>query len=207
MKNEQDYRRDIAEIRNLMERSAKFLALSGWAGVMAGIYALVGSFIAYRFLNFSPKASEGLVNEPVNTEMIRPLFILGTSVLVLTLATGFVLSARRARKLGEPFWNGGTRRLIQLMGMPLLAGGFLLLLFLWQGSLHLLVPVSLIFYGLAIYNAGHFSYRELQYLGITEVLLGMMAALQPAYGLAIWATGFGLLHIVYGIYIYMRYQQ
>lgn len=207
MEKEQDFRRDIAEIRSLMERSAKFLALSGWAGVMAGIYALVGSFIAYRFLNFSPNAGQGLANEPAKTEMVGPLFILGASVLALTLATGFVLSARRARKLGEPFWNGGTRRLLQLMAVPLVAGGFLLLLFLMQGKFYLLVPISLIFYGLAIYNAGHYSYRELQYLGITEVLLGMVAAIVPQYGLVIWASGFGLLHILYGIYIYMKYQQ
>ncbi|MBM3439566.1 MAG: hypothetical protein FJX94_01730 [Bacteroidetes bacterium] len=206
MKKEQDYRRDIAEIRNLMERSAKFLALSGWAGVMAGIYALIGSYVAYRFLNFNQVGYESS-QETVSPDMTRSIFMIGLSVLLLTLGTGFLLSFRRARKMREPFWNGGTRRVIQLMGMPLVAGGFLLLLFLWQGSLHLLVPVSLIFYGLAIYNAGHFSYRELQYLGITEVLLGMMAALLPTYGLAIWATGFGLLHIVYGIYIYMRHQQ
>jgi hypothetical protein len=205
MEKEQNYKRDIAEIRSLMERSAKFLSLSGWAGVMAGIYALVGAFIAYRFLNFDPAI---YINGEASTNAL-PLSLSITAILVLTrtLATGFVLSARRAKKLGEPFWNTGMRSILQLMGMPLLSGGMLLLLFLSQGQLHLLAPISLIFYGIAIYNAGHFSYRELRYLGITEAILGTAAAFFPAYGLLLWSVGFGALHIIYGVYIHMRYQQ
>ncbi|MFZ9717876.1 MAG: hypothetical protein ACO3BD_00845 [Chitinophagaceae bacterium] len=205
MEKEQNYQRDLAEIRSLMERSAKFLSLSGWAGVMAGIYALVGAYIAHQFLHFDPALHiKGDVSTP---SLLVSLTATAVLVLTLTLTTGFVLSYRRAKKLGEPFWNTGMRRIIQLMGMPLVSGGLLLLLFLSQGSLHLLAPISLVFYGMAIYNAGHFSYRELQYLGITEAMLGIVAAFFPAYGLLLWAFGFGALHIVYGVYIHMKYQQ
>lgn len=203
MEKEQNYQRDLAEIRSLMERSAKFLSLSGWAGVMAGIYALVGAYIAHQFLNFDPAAH---INGNTITATL-PLTITAIVVLLLTLITGFALSYRRAKKLGEVFWNAGMRRILQLMGMPLISGGLLLILFLNEGSLQMLAPISLVFYGMAIYNAGHFSYRELQYLGITEAMLGIAAAFFPAYGLLLWAFGFGALHIVYGVYIHMKYQQ
>lgn len=203
MEKEQNYQRDLAEIRSLMERSAKFLSLSGWAGVMAGIYALVGAYIAHQFLNFNPVAH--ITGNTITATL--PLTITAIVVLLLTLITGFALSYRRAKKLGEVFWNAGMRRILQLMGMPLISGGLLLILFLTEGSLQMLSPISLIFYGMAIYNAGHFSYRELQYLGITEAMLGIAAAFFPAYGLLLWAFGFGALHIVYGVYIHMKYQQ
>ena len=53
MKNETDYLRDIGEIRSLMERSSKFISLSGWAGIFAGIYALAGVYVAINYLHFN----------------------------------------------------------------------------------------------------------------------------------------------------------
>lgn len=205
MANEQDYRRDLAEIRSLMERSSKFLSLSGWAGVMAGIYALLGAYFAHSFLKFNP-AGYGYTTAPAGTDVL-PLTLVAAAVLILSVGTAVYLSYRRALKLKEPFWNGGTRRMLQLMGLPLVAGGLLLLVLVANGLLGLLAPLSLIFYGISLYNAGHFSYRELQYLGIIQVALGLAAAALLPYSLLIWALGFGLMHIVYGIYIYTRHQQ
>ena len=38
---------NLKEIRTLMERSSKFLSLSGLSGISAGIIALVGAFMVY----------------------------------------------------------------------------------------------------------------------------------------------------------------
>jgi len=39
---------NLESIRQLMERSVKFVSLSGLSGILAGIYALIGAVLAYR---------------------------------------------------------------------------------------------------------------------------------------------------------------
>ena len=41
------YLDDISDIKDIMQRSSKFLSLSGLSGVLAGIYALAGAILAY----------------------------------------------------------------------------------------------------------------------------------------------------------------
>ena len=64
----------------------------------------------------------------------------------------------------------------------------------------------LIFYGLALLNAGKFTYGEIFYLGILEIITGLIAALLPSQGLIFWIVGFGILHIVYGLVMYRKYE-
>lgn len=208
MKEEQNYIQDIAEIRSMMERSTRFLSLSGWAGIMAGIYALAGVFIAYQFLGFNPdKLTYGSVataNEPVNM-----LLVIAVALMVLLLATGtaVVLSQRKAAKRGEKLWSPTSKRLLIHMAVPLATGGLLALALISHGLAGLLAPVTLLFYGLALYNAGKFTLEEIKILGILQILLGLLSMWFVQYALLIWAFGFGLLHIIYGIYIYYRYEK
>ncbi|MGE5429024.1 MAG: hypothetical protein ACM3O8_14110, partial [Methylococcaceae bacterium] len=65
----------------------------------------------------------------------------------------------------------------------------------------------LIFYGLALVNAGKFTLSEVHYLGITEIVLGLMAAVFINWGLLFWALGFGVMHIVYGMMMYYKYER
>ena len=206
MKTEEDFLRDISEIRSMMERSSKFLSLSGWAGIMAGIYALAGSFFAYDVLNFNPQDLYGLTPGTTSTQM-NQLIVLGGIVLFLAVATALFLSARRAGKKNEKVWNATSRRLLVNISLPLITGGLVMLLFLGNGLWGMLIPFSLIFYGLAIFNAGNFTFRELKFLGIIQVVLGLTSLLFIRHSLLFWAVGFGLMHIIYGAYIYTRYQQ
>jgi hypothetical protein len=203
MKEERDYAQDLADIRSMMERSSKFLSLSGLAGVMAGIYALIGAWIAYSVYNFTP---DTLINGVVSTQLTE-LTVLGVLVLILAIGTAVLLSVRKARKRGESVWNGTSKRMLANMFMPLGTGGVLILIALTKGVVVLILPISLIFYGMAIYNASNFSYDDVKYLGLIQVGLGLMAALYPVYGLVFWVIGFGLVHIVYGIYMYIRYER
>ncbi len=52
MKETSDYENDLASIRAMMERSVKFLSLSGLSGVLSGTYALLGSTVVYFVLYF-----------------------------------------------------------------------------------------------------------------------------------------------------------
>lgn len=194
MKEKQDYIQDITEVRNMMERSSKFLSLSGLAGVAAGIYALLGAYAASLYLN-------------VHTTKTTDLIFLAISVLILALGTAIFLSHKKAIKKQVKFWDPTARRIVVQLAVPLITGGIVILILIAKGLVDLAPPMTLIFYGLALYNAGKFTYQEIKSLGIIEIVLGLISAYFVQYGLLFWAIGFGLLHIIYGIYMHYRYDR
>ena len=210
MKEEQDYSRDIADIRSMMERSSKFGSLSGWAGIMAGIYALAGAYIAWKVLNFQPTE---IVDVDISTATVDllfnllPVFFLAIGILVLAGSTALFFSYKRANKRGEKLWNATSRRLLVNMAVPLITGGLLILILISKGMIGLIAPLTLLFYGLALYNASKFTYEEVRILGIIQIILGLISANFVEYGLLIWAVGFGIVHIIYGIYIHYKYER
>lgn len=208
MKDKQDYIQDIAEIRSMMERSTKFLSLSGWAGVMAGFYALAGAWVAYRFFDFNP---DKIVYSPVHSgslySSLPNLIILALAVLILAIGTAIFLSRRKADKKGEQVWNATSRRLLAHMAIPLAAGGILILILLSKGLIGLIAPLTLLFYGLAIYNSSKFTFDEMKFLGLIQIGLGLAGAWFIEYSLLFWAVGFGLVHIVYGMYMHFSYER
>ena len=208
MKEQKDYIQDLAEIRSMMERSSKFLSLSGLAGVMAGIYALAGAWIAYSVLEFTPQmVSAGYTETGSGAANMTQLILLAVTVLVLAVGTAIAFSYQKANKRGESAWNAVSRRLLAGMSVPLLTGGVLVLILLSKGVLALIAPLTLIFYGLALYNASKFSYDDVKYLGMIQIGLGLLGTLFTGYGLLLWAIGFGVIHIIYGIYIHIRYER
>lgn len=199
MKKEQDYIRDIAEIRSMMERSSKFLSLSGWAGIMAGIYALAGAWIATTVFDFNP--DELFYTTPDLTQVV----LLAAGILVLALVSAVVDSRRKAQKRDEKAWNATSRRLLASMGVPLVSGGILILILLSKGLIGWVAPMTLLFYGLALYNAGFYTIREVRLMGFVQMFLGLVNLWFIESGLLIWALGFGVVHIIYGIYMHFRY--
>lgn len=208
MKAEKDYIQDITEIRSMMERSSKFLSLAGWAGIMAGLYALAGAWIAYKIFYFNP---DEIIYDNLSTGTassgVWKVIILALSILVLTLVTAIILSRNKALKKSEKLWNFTSRRLLINLSVPLAAGGLLILVLISKGFIGFIAPFTLIFYGLALYNAGRFTYSEIQTLGLIEISLGLISSYFVGYGLLFWALGFGVLHIIYGIYIHYKYER
>lgn len=208
MKEEQDYIRDIAEIRSMMERSSKFLSLSGWAGIMAGIYALVGAYIAYEVFQFNPEEivySTGTVGS-VSSSLLK-VILLAIIILLLALGTAIFFSYQKANKRGVKLWNTTAKRLLMNLAVPFITGGLLILILISQGLIGLIAPFSLIFYGLALYNASKFTYEEVRILGLTQIVLGLVSAYFVGYGVLCWALGFGVVHIIYGVYMHYRYER
>jgi len=202
---EKDYIRDIAEIRTMMERSSKFLSLSGWAGILAGIYAFLGAYIAYSLFQFNPaEIIYSNVEIPAN---LHKVIILAIIILILTIGTALFLSSRKADKRGENLWNPTSKRLLISMAVPLITGGLLILILISHGLIGLIAPFTLLFYGLALYNASRYTYQDLKTLGLIQITLGIIGSYYVEYGLILWALGFGLMHIIYGIYLHYRYER
>ncbi|MCC7302855.1 MAG: hypothetical protein IT233_09445 [Bacteroidia bacterium] len=211
---------DLRHIRSIMERSSRFLSLSGLSGVFAGIYALAGAWVArwylthlstetrYEYYDFS------LQSLAVHGEGTRHLvdfytfFILDAgSVLILSLLTGFLLTRRKAAKAGLKVWDPTSKRMLINLGIPLVTGGLFCLIMLWYNNWYLVAPATLIFYGLALINASKYTFNDIRYLGVSEIILGLVAAFFVPYSLWFWALGFGVLHIIYGVVMWARYER
>jgi uncharacterized membrane protein len=208
MKDQPDYIKDIAEMRSMMERSSKFLSLSGLAGIMAGIYALAGAYIAYAVFDFNPGQDVYNPSQPasVSADLLKVVF-LAFLILILSIGTAVFLSHRKAVKRSEKFWDATARRVLINMAVPLIAGGLLILVLMAKGLIGFMAPFTLLFYGLALYNAGKFTYDEVKSLGLIQIGLGLIGCCFVEYGLLCWAIGFGLVHIIYGIYLHYRYER
>jgi hypothetical protein len=201
MKEQRDYIQDIAEIRSMMERSSKFVSLSGWAGILAGIYALGGAFTAYSLFGFDPDELF------YSTSTLPAIILLAVSVLVLAVITAVYLSRRKAQTKKENIWNATSKRLLIQMVIPLLTGGVVISILLIHGLTGLAAPLMLLFYGLALINAGEFTIPEVKIMGLVQIILGLLSTWHIELGLILWATGFGAVHIVYGVYMHFRYER
>ncbi len=207
MKNKQDYIQDISEIRSIMERSSRFISLSGLSGVMAGIYALIASYLAYKKVYIGASLFAYRKTYILDNETLLYLTFLAAVTLALSVITGIILTTRKAKKDGLEIWSDGSKRLLTSLFIPLISGGIFILLLTIRGYLGIVAPACLLFYGLALINASKYTIKDVQYLGISEIVLGLLATAYPGYGLIFWGVGFGVLHILYGISMYYKYER
>ncbi|HAA11904.1 MAG TPA: hypothetical protein DCE41_09470 [Cytophagales bacterium] len=207
MKEEQNYQEDLTHIRDIMERSSRFLSLSGLSGVMAGVYALVGAVMAFLILNQRQELPQWKRMHPNDPFIAQQLILVGVGILVAAIGTGFYLSRRRARKMGVKFMSATGMRLVINLLIPLGTGGLFVLMITYQGYYGLAAPLMLIFYGLSLLNASKYTLPDIRSLGLAEVVLGLINTAFIGYGLYFWAVGFGVLHIIYGIAMYQKYER
>ncbi len=197
--------KDIEMIRSLMERSVKFLSLSGLSGILAGVYASIGAVIAYFMLYYPLSPLHYRIESIQSMDIVVQLFVLAVVVLTASLITGYWLSSRKAKKTATSIWNATSKRLVLNLSIPLVTGGIFILILLTYGHFGVAAPASLIFYGLAVINASDNLFDEVRYLGYSEIFVGLICAALPGYGLLFWFVGFGLLHIIYGALMYKKY--
>lgn len=197
--SEQDYLNDISEIKNLMNRSSRFISLSGLSGIFAGIYALIGAAVAYWLV-----ANSGREYLILDGKIFRLIMLDLFLIAFFSVVTAIFLTTRKARKNGEKIWDTSSRRLIINFLIPLIAGGAYILIILNQQKYGQTGALMLIFYGLALINASKYSIGHVRYLGITEILLGLVAAIFPGYGFWLWVIGFGVMHILYGSIMFAK---
>ena len=202
-----DYLKDIQDIKQMMSKSSQFLSLSGLSGILAGIYALIGAWMAYKTIYFDTSTMGAYKNLVISQEAVIRLLIIASTVAVLSIATGIVLSIQKAKKNNETIWNSTARRLVINFLIPLVTGGFFILFLIEKEMLGLIAPLTLIFYGLACVNASKYTLGGVRYLGITFIVLGLLSTWFLGYGLLFWALGFGVCHILYGAIMYFKYEK
>lgn len=211
MERKTDYSDDIKTIKKIMEESSRFLSLSGLSGIFAGFLAVLGGVIAYFWIlkNTSVFASEPLLNLSAEEISAAKILLLADAliVLLLALAGSFYFSYRKARQKEQKVWTPVSKRLLLNLFIPLIAGAFFITVLYLENQWHLIVPAMLIFYGLAVINAGKFTYGEVFYLGLAELLTGFLCAIFQGYSILFWIIGFGILHIIYGLFMYRKYER
>lgn len=201
---------DLQEIRKMMEKSSRFLSLSGLSGVSAGVIALISAALAYfkREELMGSLVSSGFTYAgkavPAYVEYLTKLAVI---TLVLALVSGIFFTWRKAKKSISTLWNPVSKKLVLNMAIPLLAGGAVILTLLTNRVYFLIPELTLIFYGLALISASQYTYRDVFYLGLCELILGVVGLGISGYSLLLWTLGFGLLHILYGVVMHQKYDR
>lgn len=199
-----DFIKDIEQIKDIMNRSTRFISLSGLSGVSTGIIALAGAYIAYQTLF---KHSDFQVYEAVQLTggVMGTMLAIALGTLIVSVISAIFFTRRQTKKQQLPAWDAQTKRLLINLLIPLAAGGLFALMLLLRGFVGMLPSVTLMFYGLALVNASKYSLSDIRSLGLIELVLGLLAFWLIGYGLLIWAIGFGLVQLVYGLLIQKKY--
>jgi hypothetical protein len=202
---------DIKEIRQLMERSARFMSLSGLSGVAAGVCGLASAVFTHWYLSneglrdtFESRAYIDVVMEK---RVITNLMLIGLVTLALAVGSATFFTVRKSFKAGVKMWDTTTRRLFFNMALPLFVGGIFCLALLKHAEYGLVAPATLVFYGLALINAGKYTLDDIRYLGVIQIVLGLIAMFNVGYGLEFWALGFGVSHVIYGWVMWYKYDR
>lgn len=215
MEDSQKQLEHLAEMRALMERSTRFLSLSGLSGVWAGACALVGAFYVRNYLEvqYLGEYYAGDVYNQTSRSAIGglgyeiTLLITALAVLLAALIGGWFFTARKAKLRGESIWDASSRRLMWALLLPLITGGIFCLALLYWNLIAFLAPATLVFYGLALLNGSKYTLRDVGSLGLLQIILGLSGMFFPGRGLELWSMGFGVLHILYGAWMYYKYDK
>jgi hypothetical protein len=196
MEQTSDPIQQLADIRAMIEKSTKILSLSGLAGVSIGLLAIAGVVFTHYIRTLVPA-------DDVQTYVVADALV----VLVFAIGLSVFLSSRMAKRKGLPAWNNVAKHLVIELTIPLVAGGVFCIALMMIRSYSLIPAAMLVFYGLALVNASKFTVKEVRFLGLTELAIGIVAALIPQLGLNLWSVGFGAMHILYGLRIYGKYEK
>jgi hypothetical protein len=214
----QEHQQDLHHIKQMMERSSRFISLSGLSGIAAGSCALVGAYFAYDVITASSgnvlKSLDINIYETSRTGNVSIESFMGNRLFVIAIATfiaAFILSSLftylRSKKTNTPLWGSTSKRLFVNVMIPMVAGGIYLLKLIENEAYGLIAPGCLIFYGLALVNASKYTLGEVRYLGYFQIALGLVNLWFIGFGLYFWAIGFGVLHIIYGVYMWNKYER
>ena len=202
----QNIQEDLVHIRSMMERSSSFISLSGLSGVFAGVFALLGAgYAAFLFESNDMSYFDGL-EKVYSDDLIYKLIVVGIVILVLALLSGFLFTFKKSKNNNVPIWTSTTKVMLLQLSIPLAVGGVFCLALIYHGLFAFLAPATLLFYGLALVNAGKYTYSDVQYLGYFQLILGCVSLFFLGYGLIFWSLGFGILHIVYGTIMFKKYR-
>lgn len=196
-----DPTQDLSEIRSMMERSSKFLSLSGWSGILAGLYAFLGAGLSYFMFGFNPIVLN------YSHDGLSAISLIAFITVLVALISATYFNKRKADQNNEQIWNSTSRRLLLNMAIPLVTASILIVVLVSKDLLGLVLPLMLVFYGLSLIMASNFTLGEVRFLGFAQLILGLVSAVYIEYSLVSWVLGFGVAHIIYGTYMYLTYER
>jgi hypothetical protein len=196
----------IKDIRTIMERSSRFISLSGWSGISAGIFALAGAWVAND--RIKEYYSNGYSAASACPSCLRnELSMIAAIVFFTAFISAFLFTYAKTKKEGVPIWGSAAKRLLWNTLLPMVTGGILIWKMIDLKQYDFVVSSTLIFYGLALVNGSKYTMGEVRYLGYAEIVTGIVSLLIIPKGLYAWAFGFGVLHIIYGIAMWWKYDR
>ncbi|UMQ40051.1 hypothetical protein MKS83_11635 [Chryseobacterium sp. Y16C] len=201
-----NYQEDLSHIRSMMERSSRFISLSGLSGVFAGLAAILGAI--YVYFAFQREGIDYFAGQRnvFRAGLVNELMITGIIILAVALLSGYIFTANKSRKKGLKIWDATTKRLLITFAVPLVSGGIFCLGLLYHHLFVFIAPATLIFYGLALVSAERYTLTDVKYLGYCQIVLGLFSLFFLGWGLVTWTIGFGVLHVVYGLIMHMKYK-
>jgi hypothetical protein len=195
----------LQHIRQVMERSSRMISLSGLSGVGAGICALIGAIAANNYINqFMASLDSDYIHESV---LEQQLLLTAVVTLAAALATALFFTWRKSKADGLPLWGMASKRLVGNTLLPMIVGVVVCGVFMMRHNFIYVAPCLLIFYGLGLVQGSKYTVGEVRYLGYILLVLGCTNLFFPNYSLPLWALGFGVAHIVYGILMWLRYEK
>jgi hypothetical protein len=209
MSEQQQSLEDLQHIKRMMERSSRFISLSGLSGIAAGLCALAGAWFAYQKINYRHSSDFRLQNviDISGINLLNDLLWIATFTFVAAFILAFIFTYLRSRKNKVPMMSAATVRLFWNTTIPVAVGGIFIVRMMQFGEYDLIAPACLIFYGLALVNGSKYTLGEIRYLGYGMLALGIMNLWYVGYGLYFWAMGFGILHIIYGAAMWYKHER
>ncbi|QEC67631.1 hypothetical protein FRZ67_10135 [Panacibacter ginsenosidivorans] len=205
----------LKDIKQMMERSSRFISLSGLSGIAAGICALIGAWFANGIIDNNKYAVTNLRSMPEDSNnsisigdwMGNQLFQIAVFTFIAAFILAFIFTYIRSKKTNTPIWGAMAKRVLINVAIPMIVGGIYLLKLMENEAYGYIAPGCLIFYGLAVLNASKYTLDEVRYLSYGLLLLGIINLWYIGYGIYFWALGFGALHIIYGILMWWKYER
>jgi hypothetical protein len=203
---DQKHQEDLSHIRSMMERSSRFISLSGLSGVFAGLSALIGGLYVYLLFKANGLDYFDGQHKLYSVDLVSDLVLIAMIILVSALTFGIFFTIRKSRKYNLPIWTTATKKMLVNLAIPLVVGGVFCIALLYHQIYVLIAPTTLLFYGLALINAEKYTFSDIKYLGFCELILGCISLFYVGYGLVFWIIGFGVLHILYGLIVFKKYK-
>ena len=203
---DQKHQEDLSHIRSMMERSSRFISLSGLSGVFAGLSALIGGLYVYQLFKANGLDYFDGEHKLYSVDLVSELVFIALLILFFALTFGIFFTIRKSRKYHLLIWTAATKKMLINLAIPLVVGGVFCLALLYHQIYVLIAPATLLFYGLALVNAERYTFSDIKYLGFCELILGCVSLFFLGYGLVFWIIGFGVLHILYGLIVFKKYK-
>jgi hypothetical protein len=199
----------MQEIQRIMERATLFTLLPGTPAVIGGLMVLAGcaaSYAMFRSLDFADIIDLPFWQQGVFCVMWFAIGVIG--VLIEVIMTTHAAARQQLTPIDRPMRVAAFSLTPSVIVAMVLTVKFLIPLQPRPEEVQYIVPLWMMLYGTGVYTAGLFSVRAPRVLGLTFLILGVVALLFfQEYGVVSAAVSFGLLHIVFGIYILRKQRQ